>query len=142
MLDVPDVNVWIALSEPKHSLRKRAEHYWHEEAADRLAFVPITMLGLLRLLTNKTVMQGAPLSSDEAWQVFQKWLAHPTVSLLQGPPGFHPAFHDWLRAGVVTTAGWMDAYLAATARSLGARVVSFDRGFDQFDGLDRLILKP
>jgi predicted nucleic acid-binding protein len=37
--------------------------------------------------------------------------------------------------------GWTDTYLATTARSLGARVVSFDRGFDAFDGLDRLILK-
>jgi predicted nucleic acid-binding protein len=35
---------------------------------------------------------------------------------------------------------WTDAYLAAFARSAGLRLVTFDRGFARFSGLEVLLL--
>lgn len=142
MLDLPDVNVWLALSSPMHSLRSRAERYWQSEARDQLAFVPVSMLGLLRLLTNSTVMQGAPLSSSEAWDVFLGWQAQPQVILLQGSNGFVDPLEAWVTSGVITGNGWTDAYLAAVAKTAGARLVTFDRGVSKLKGVDRLILTP
>ena len=37
---------------------------------------------------------------------------------------------------------WTDAYLAAFAQSAGLRLVSFDRGFGRFLGLEKLVLAP
>jgi predicted nucleic acid-binding protein len=37
---------------------------------------------------------------------------------------------------------WMDAWLAALAMGANLQLVTFDRGFTQFDGLNLLLLDP
>jgi toxin-antitoxin system PIN domain toxin len=139
-VDLPDVNVWLALSVSEHPNHDRARAYWHEEAAARLAFCRVTTLGLLRLMTNDAAMGGVPLGVGDAWKAYATWRAMSDVILAVEPDGCEPLLAGWADGGLLTPRLWTDAYLAAFARAAGLRVVSFDRDFDRFDGLDRLVL--
>src|SRR5579872_6731962 len=59
-IDLPDINLWLALSVGDHAHHERAERYWYDESAEEIAFCRITALGFLRLCTNSSVMSGAP----------------------------------------------------------------------------------
>ena len=65
-IDIPDLNLWLALIDADHAHHARARRYWEQEATSEIAFCRVTMLGLLRLLTNSRVMGGAPFTSAEA----------------------------------------------------------------------------
>ncbi len=64
--DLPDVNVWLALVNPRHPHHPPAVGYWEQTAAPRIFICRITMLGLLRLSTHKLVMGGAPYTVAQA----------------------------------------------------------------------------
>lgn len=65
-IDILDLNLWLALIDPDHAHNARARPYWENEAAAEIVFCRVTMLGLLRLLTNSRVMHGAPFTLAEA----------------------------------------------------------------------------
>ncbi|MEO7416556.1 MAG: VapC toxin family PIN domain ribonuclease, partial [Thermoanaerobaculia bacterium] len=66
LIDLPDINVWLAFSVVDHPHHQRARRYWYEESGDQLAFCRLTSLGFLRLATNATVMGGQPLTVPQA----------------------------------------------------------------------------
>ena len=138
--DLPDLNVWLALLNANHPHHAAAKRYWEEEAAGRIAFCRITMLGLLRLSTNKVVMGGSPYSPDEAWQAYQGAAALPEVSFVAEPLGIDALLREHSSAPTFRSADWTDAYLAAFAQSAGLRLVSFDKGFVHYQGLALLPL--
>ena len=55
-------------------------------------------------------------------------------------PGWE-VFHQLLRSGEVPPRLCTDAYLAALAIAHGWRLVSFDRDFEWFEGLEKLVLR-
>ena len=65
-IDILDLNLWLVLIDPDHAHNARARRYWENEAAAEIVFCRVTMLGLLRLLTNSRVMHGAPFTLAEA----------------------------------------------------------------------------
>ena len=140
--DLPDLNVWLALLNANHPHHAAAKHYWEEAAAARIAFCRITMLGLLRLSTNKVVMGGAPYSTEEAWQAYQAVAALPEVSFMTEPQGIDALMQEHSSAPTFRNADWTDAYLAAFAQLAGLRLVSFDKGFANYQGLVWLPLAP
>jgi toxin-antitoxin system PIN domain toxin len=138
--DLPDLNVWLALLNANHPHHAAAKRYWEEEAAGRIAFCRITMLGLLRLSTNKVVMGGSPYSPDEAWQAYQAVAALPEVSFITEPQGIEALLQEHSSAPTFRRSDWTDAYLAAFAQFAGLRLVSFDKGFANYKGLALLSL--
>jgi toxin-antitoxin system PIN domain toxin len=141
-IDLPDVNVWIALSAPDHEHRVRAERYWTDEAAPRLAFCTVTMLGLVRICSNAPLFSGAPLGPADAWAILQGWMGFDEIVYLSEPDECRLELGRMLAAGTVVRRAWTDAYLAAFAITAGARIISFDTDFHQFPGLDFLQLTP
>ncbi|MFN8556991.1 MAG: TA system VapC family ribonuclease toxin [Dehalococcoidia bacterium] len=139
--DLLDANVWLALSAADHPQHQRARRYWHEESGDRLAFCRVTMLALLRLVTTPVVMDGLPLSVGEVWQVYRAWLRRDDVTVVREPTDCDALLDGWLSRNVITPRLWTDAYLAAFARAGALRLVSFDRDFVRFDGVDLLHLE-
>ena len=139
-IDLPDVNVWLALSASEHPAHRQAQEYWHAAAADRLAFCRVTVLGFLRLTTNDVVMGGQPLSPPEAWAAYQAWRQLDNIVLAPEPEGCDGQLAESIEREVLTPRLWTDAYLAAVARAGGWRLVSFDRDFARLDGLDLLLL--
>jgi toxin-antitoxin system PIN domain toxin len=133
--DLLDINVWLALGLPDHPHHERALKYWNHASTDQIAFCRITALGMVRLLTNSTVMGGEPLSPGDAWTAYRRFAALPEVALIPEPPGLEDRLAAFIGADAVTPRLWTDAYLAAFALSAGLRMVSFDNDFGRFDGL-------
>lgn len=140
-IDLPDINVWLALTCEDHEHHARARRYWENEGASQFAFCRITMLGLLRLATNVTVMQNRPFTAPEAWKIYRDFMALPEVMFLGEVLDIEVRFGVHSDAPKFPTHRWTDAYLAAFAQGSGCRLVSFDTGFDRFRELEVLCLR-
>ncbi len=141
-IDLPDVNVWIALSAPDHQHRGRAGRYWQEEAATQVAFTTITMLGLARVCSNAPIFGGQSLDPADAWAIFHGWMGFDEIAYLSEPGECRQALDKLLAAGMVARRTWTDSYLAAFAMTAGLRLVSFDTDFHRYRGLNFLHLAP
>ncbi len=135
-IDLPDINVWLALTCEDHQHHARARRYWEGESAGQLAFCRVTMLGLLRLATNARVMQNHPFHPAEAWKIYRDFVALPEVLFIAEPTDIEHPFAAWSEAAHFPVSRWTDAYLAAFALTAGCRMVSFDSDFQRFDGLE------
>jgi toxin-antitoxin system PIN domain toxin len=141
MIDLLDVNVWLALVDENHVHHDAAQAYWQRQAAESVAFCRVSLLGFLRLATHRGVL-SQPLTPREAWAIVQRYLAEPDICLLQEPPGVDETFIQWTLDPDFAPSRWTDAYLAAFAQASGGRMVSFDADFDRFAGLHFLRLEP
>jgi uncharacterized protein len=138
--DLPDVNVWLALSAPHHSHHAVARAYWNNTAAAKVWFCRHTALGMKRLLGQSAVMKDQVQSSAQCWASWQTWLAVPEVGMQSEPLGLDASLHELQLQANWPGGMWPDAYLAAFAIAGNLRLVSFDRDFSRFVGLDWLHL--
>lgn len=138
--DLPDINVWLALAVKEHLHHMPAMRYWLNEAAAPVCFCRVTMLGLVRLLSQPKVMGASALSLQAAMQAFQGWLELPGVRWVDEPAECSRTLTDVVAQGLAPRL-WTDAYLAAFARSANLRVISFDADFRRFDHLALLHLQ-
>lgn len=138
--DLPDVNVWIALLNPQHSLHARAKHYWEQSAARSIGLCRVTMLGLLRLVTNKSAMGGTPYSVEQAWAAYQGIIDLPEVAFFAEPLSIDSALRKHSAHPQFLPTDWTDAYLAAFAQEAKLRMVTFDNGFGRYADLTLLTL--
>ena len=141
--DLPDLNVWIALSVDNHVHHARALRYWREEGvrARAIHFCRHTMLGYLRLLSQPKLMGAAACSPSQAAARYAALRALPEVALALEPPACEAVFLEFARAPGFSARLWSDAYLAAFARCAHLRLVTFDSDFARFEGLDCLRLE-
>ena len=137
--DLPDVNVWLALAVQEHPHHRAALAYWQGAAQTRAWFCRITMLGLVRLLTQPRVMGRGALAAHEALAVHDRWMALPEVGLHPEPPGCDDVLRE-LATPALPARMLTDTYLAAFAMAAGLRLVSFDTDFLRFESLTCLRL--
>lgn len=142
MVDLPDVNVWLALSLPDHPHHSRAYRYWREQAASEIAFCRVTALAYVRLTTQAKVMAGDPLTVAQAWETYRAYCELPEVAFAPEPFGCETQLQAWILDDLVTPRLWTDAYLSAFALAAGYRLVTFDGDFARFSGLNLLRLGP
>lgn len=136
VVDLPDLNVWLALANADHMFHKAAKRYW-EEVPNEIAFCRVTMMGLLRLITNPKVMANRPFTRKEAWEVYRTFKTLDEVVFLPEPPDVEAYFKSLEFCPRL----WTDAYLAAFALAGNHRIISFDKDFRQFAGLELLLLE-
>lgn len=141
MIDLLDVNVWLALVDENHTHHRAASHYWNEQIGAQTAFCRVSMLGFLRLSTQPRVLSRT-LSHHEAWHIYRRYLAIPEVWFLTEPESTELHLATLTLTDSMPHRLWTDAYLAAFALATGCRLVSFDRDFQCFPGLDFLHLAP
>ncbi len=140
-MNLLDVNVLVALYRPSHPHHAVASQWLRESLSRGEPFtVPdVVWLGFLRLVTNRRVLP-APATFGQAWEFVASLRAQPAY--LQFSP--HPrTLTEFARVGLRANASVnlvTDAYIAASAVTLGATVVTFDRDFRKFDGVR--ILEP
>lgn len=125
----PDLNVWLALSVAGH--RHSAEAWrWVNELPSGilLIFSRYTHIGLLRLLTNQSVMGGQTLTIRKAWSVYDRWLKDPRVAFYPEPRNIDIAFREATEgfAGKMASNQVGDCYLLAYAKQVEATLVTFD----------------
>lgn len=140
MMDLPDINFWLSIVDENHSLHTGAARYWEENADVGKCFCRVTMLGFLRLSTQPGVLDGT-LTPEEAWGVYHALLADPFHRFLSEPENLDSVFASLTVGAALPHRMWTDAYLAAFAISGGLRLVSFDKDFRRFPGLNLLLLE-
>jgi toxin-antitoxin system PIN domain toxin len=131
----PDVNVWLALADPSNSHSKRAWSWFRTVPVDaRLVVARYIQLGILRLLTNATVMGSRPLSIAEAWDVFDRFLQDRRVEFGPEPRHLDAAFRKATAPlGDRPASKWIgDCFLLAYADSAGSSLVTFDKALLAF----------
>jgi len=138
-MDIPDINVWLALADENHMHHAGALAYWSQGRADTVGFCRITMLGFMRLSTQPRVLSRT-LTNPEAWDIYQRYLATPNLVFLAEPGNLEPHLLALTQDTGLPNRYWTDAYLAAFALATQARLVSFDSDFSRFGGLDFLHL--
>lgn len=138
--DLPDVNVWLALSVPELVHHRAALLWWQQTASGKCHFNRVTMLGLVRLLTQPRVMGAGALGAAAALAIWQRWIALPEVALHPEPAGLDGVLATLVPADMPPRL-LTDAYLAAFAMCAGLRLVSFDADFARFAGLEWLQLR-
>jgi len=134
MTDLLDVNVWLALVDENHVHHEKAITYWREQSASEIAFCRVTALAFLRLSTHPKIL-SRPLSSEEAWDVYQRYRVDARVGFILDSPGVDQGFMEYTRQSGFMHQLWTDCYLAALASFRNCRVVSFDQDFHRFSKL-------
>ncbi len=140
VIDLLDVNVWLALANEDHQHHHRAKLYWEQESAAKLAFCRVTMLSFLRLSTNPNVMAGQPFSAAEAWAAYRAFRSLPEVELVDESPKLESVMAKLTDYPDFPQSRWTDSYLASFALSSNSRLVSFDSDFHHFKSLQFLHL--
>jgi uncharacterized protein len=94
----------------------------------------IALLAFIRIGTNASILPN-PMTPDEAIGQIEAWLGAPAAVIAQPSPRHASLLRGLLRdtgtAGNLTT----DAHLAALALEHGADIVSYDRDFARFPGV-------
>jgi toxin-antitoxin system PIN domain toxin len=140
MPDLPDANVWIALTSAEHEFHQPASEYWIGEAEGPVAFCRTTALALTRILSNRHTLGGPPLPFAESWRRYRDWRGDSGITFFDEPSGVEEPLARFIHAGLVTSKNSTDAYLAAFAITAGLRLVTFDKDFGRFPGLNYLPL--
>ncbi len=139
--DLPDLNVWLALASPTHQHHSSAVKYWEEQASQQVLFCTVTALGLVRLVIQPKLMGDAVLTAAEASALLETFVQQPGVSHAQPSSEGWDVFHGLMRQPEISPRLCTDAHLAALAITNQWRLVSFDRDFQSFPGLNLLQLR-
>ena len=129
------VNVWLALSDGGHPHNSNARSWLIGCPDDSvLIFSRFTQLGLLRLLTNSSVMGDKTLTLGEAWAVYDGWLKDPRVEFYPEPRNVDAVFRRATEpfAGKAAAKWVGDCWLLAYAEATQARLVTFDQALCEF----------
>lgn len=121
-----DVNLLLALVWPRHESHQTA-HAWFAKSGQRAwATNPLTQLGVLRLLTNPQVTQGA-VSANTALEVLREATGHPGHEFwpLDSPL---PDSVQTLSARIRGHHQWTDAVLLGQAVQRDGVLVTLDAG--------------
>lgn len=138
--DLPDLNVWLALTCTGHGHHRAAVHYWEELAGGEVRFCTVTALGLVRLLCQPKVMGKAVHSPPQASAVLKSLTIQPGVSFTEAEGRAWDVFHALVREPGLSHRQCTDAHLASLAIGEGLRLVTFDSDFCRFAGLSWLRL--
>jgi uncharacterized protein len=126
----PDLNVRLALSDTGH-IHSASAWKWLKMLPNdhRLIFSRYTQIGLLRLLTNASVMGDQTLTLRKAWAVYDRWLEDPRVEFYPEPRNLETEFRQTTEPFAARQASKAvgDCFLLAYAKALQATLVTFDR---------------
>lgn len=102
----------------------------------------VAQLGLLRLLNNPVVLQEEVLDTASCWSVWHRLLEDERFRFtLEEPADLDAAFERFTTGQAFSPRLWTDAYLAAYAHAAGFLLVTFDKGFRSFPGLNCDVLE-
>lgn len=138
---VADVNILLALADPKHRAHRKSSKWFSSlPLGTNLLICRVAQLGLIRLITSDTVMQGNALTLREAWSFFGEFISNPNVFQIDEPEGTQIEFMRCSLKFEKATKRVTDAYLAGFAIAGGFSFVTLDKGFKDFEQLDFTLL--
>jgi toxin-antitoxin system PIN domain toxin len=145
-MKLPDVNLWLSLPLSGHFHHHFARVGGEEQRVPgEIVFCRSTQQGLVRLLTTAEILSGygiPPLNNREAWSVVEQFLSDDRIAFADEPGGVEEIWKSLALRETSSPKLWMDAWLAAFAIASGAQLITIDKAFSQFNGLDLCLLKP
>ncbi|MBV8201780.1 MAG: PIN domain-containing protein [Acidobacteria bacterium] len=136
-----DANCLIAILHARHALAARALAWLDvQDEPGSILLCRIVQMAALRVLTNPSWLKEDVLSASAVWDAWDLLLTDDRFVQVREPAGLEKEWRLLTRAFPVGRCADTDMYLAAFARAGGHRLLTFDRGFRQFDGLDVEIL--
>lgn len=136
-----DVNVLV------NALRTESAH--HEAAftfidearrgAEPVVILPEIAVGFLRIVTRRDLFTD-PESSDSAMSALRAWCAAPSVRIREAGVGRWSRFETLMDTHHLTGGDIHDGLLAAACLDFTATLVTSDRGFTRFPGLQLELL--
>jgi uncharacterized protein len=141
-MKLPDVNVLI------YAYRRDAEKHvvaraWLDAAADgssRFAISKLILAGFVRIVTNQRVHPQAT-SLKDAFDFCDSILAQPNCRIIQPGEGHWDIFRRLCSETNTRGGATTDAWYAALAIEWGCELITFDRDFLKFPGLNCTILE-
>jgi toxin-antitoxin system PIN domain toxin len=141
MTCIADANVLFPLLVGGHGAHASAWRWWEQQPDGSVGLCLLTRLAVLRLLTNRTAMNGVPISPTAALAAWEQLSGDPRTVSIEAEPVSHEGRFVRLVAGREPTPNlWTDAWLAALAQSLDYDLTTFDRGFRSFEDLKLQLL--
>jgi toxin-antitoxin system PIN domain toxin len=133
---LPDSNL-LLYAVDERSPRHQPARAWLEgllSGSETVGFAWSVLLAVVRLSTRPVIFEH-PLSSDEALDLVEGWLAQPCAVVVH-PTARHAAVLRELLAPLSTAGNLVaDAHLAALAVEHGADLYSSDADFSRFGGV-------
>jgi toxin-antitoxin system PIN domain toxin len=136
-MDLLDANILIGVfrpDDPDHNLLRR----WLEGRLNQnldVTFPPLVEVAFLRIVTNPRIFR-APAPLEEAMEFLEVIQESGVFRETPWTQGMRSQWWRWCQILSLRGDDVNDAYLAASAAGAGCRLVSRDRGFDCFPGLD------
>jgi toxin-antitoxin system PIN domain toxin len=140
-----DANVWLALALSTHVHHAPTRRWLDQvEQPGSICFCRATQQSLLRLLTTAAILRPygiPPLSNAASWDVYEALIADDRITRPSAEPvGLESHWRDYARRDSASPKLWMDAYLAGYAKASERVLVTTDRAFAQFEGLEVRVL--
>lgn len=139
-----DSNVWLALALSKHEFHPTVRAWFvRQKPPEAVLFCRSTQQSFVRLLTTSAVLAPygiPPLGNKAAWSAYEAFLADERISWAEEPPRLGSHWKKLAGGSKPSPKLWMDAYLAAFAIAGGYQMVTTDKAFKQFKGLDLVVL--
>jgi toxin-antitoxin system PIN domain toxin len=134
-----DVNFWVALVLGDHPSNALAGAWFGSlQEGDTALFCRSVQQGFFRVVSDANIFRQAALTNDVALECFRSLRNDPRIGWIEEPRGLEEKWLSYAKLSTRSPKVWMDAYLAAFAVMSGSRLVTFDRGFRVFRGLDWL----
>jgi uncharacterized protein len=139
-----DSNIWLALALSKHPFHSAVRDWFaRQKPPAAVLFCRFTQQSFLRLLTTAAVLTPygiPPLTNQAAWATYEGFFADGRIAWVDEPRGLDRHWKRFAAGAKPSPKLWMDGYLAAFALAGGHRLVTTDKAFKQFKGLDVIVL--
>ena len=136
-----DVNVLLALLVRQHEHHRLALRWFERLAANEAGLCRFVQLALIRLLGNRHIMGNDAVSAGTAWRLIDELSQDERIDFVPEPDLLDSVLPTLLNYPVPTGKLIGDAYLAAFSIATSRRMVTLDRGFRQFKGIEVEILQ-
>ena len=136
----PDINVWLALAFESHSNHQTALKWFESIEQETIVFCRQTQQGFLRLATNSKAFGEEAVTMKNAWKLYDAIRADSRIKLLSEPNDIESIWKRYTSRNSRSPKLWNDSWLAAFAYAESLELVTFDKGFKQFEGLKCRIL--
>src|SRR5208337_754508 len=80
---LPDINLWLALAFDVHFHHLDAKRWFNGLPTGSFCICRLTQQGFLRLASNPKVFNEDAVSLSEAWDLYDRILSDPRVTLVQ-----------------------------------------------------------
>lgn len=141
-MDLPDINVWLALAFESHAHHTAAGEWFENTPHNDCCFCRMTQTGFLRISTNQIVFGDEALALSDAWTVYDKFRDDPRIHFNHEPLGLEHLWRILTSGKMYSPKVWNDAYLAAFCIAGDYCLVTFDHGFSTYQDLPVHIIRP